>query len=276
MSDTRVLIARPAIVNLGIIASSVVDLLGFSEITVGNFRTALQRVGKFDQSEVSDKGVILLDSVVGPAVNALSKIRVPIVGQITSILQQAANMDLSEMISVMWDATPEENIIDLNKLRSTDNLALDRKYGVCPIPLYEFTQDDWELFNSNDTNNVEKRLMELGVYKYFFPPKDELVVGFVDRGIRSFDSLSDAVERTEGLGHGIASNTLLDSDKGIVDLLSALKEAGYVADAEFGLETGPQGRVFRSKVSARPQESLLEKILKRLSFNLNVDPSSFR
>jgi hypothetical protein len=123
---------------------------------------------------------------------------------------------------------------------------------------------------------VQDRLIDLGVYKYFFPPKDELVVGFIDKGVKTFDALSGAIERTASLGHNISPNTLLDSDAGIVDLLSALKEAGYVADAEFGLEAGPEGRIFRSKVNVRPQESLFEKILRRLSFNLNVDASTFK
>lgn len=168
----------------------------------------------------------------------------------------------------------KEGTISLKGLTQLDNLSVDRRYGICPIPLYEFNEADMEMLQSrSDIPAIRERLHELGIYDFFFPPVDALAVGFVDGGVTTQAGVTNAVAVAEGLGHQVASPVLVDATDDVARLLAELKESGHVAEGELGLEIGPNGRTFRASVKFRPQESMFSRVLQRV--NLTINPSNF-
>lgn len=113
--------------------------------------------------------------------SAFKHISLPVLAQVITVVQQAGNLDWAAMFS---SATkdPSGLVLPLSGLLNVDNLAIDRKHGVCPIPLYNLSDDDWAMLSSrDDIASIKTRLEQLGVYQYFFPHGDELALGFVDR-----------------------------------------------------------------------------------------------
>lgn len=81
------------------------------------------------------------------------------------------------------------------------NLAIDRRRGVCPIPLNGFTEKDWKLFASGSRiEDAEQRLRTLGVYEFFFPAPDEFALGVIEKGIHDYRTIAEIIERLLALG----------------------------------------------------------------------------
>jgi hypothetical protein len=58
-------------------------------------------------------------------------------------------------------------------------------------------------------------------------------------------------------------------------MLEDLRELGYVAEGEHGVEITQTGSVTRSTIKFRPQESVFQRLLNRFSMNVSVSPKDF-
>jgi hypothetical protein len=119
-----------------------------------------------------------------------------------ALIQQAATFDWQAIFDRAKD-DPKQFAIPLAHLLTDDNPAIDRQHGICPVPLYEFGQRDWELLLSGENlDDVEDRLRQLGIYQYFFPPPDHIALGLADRGASSTASaITAALGVVPDLGH---------------------------------------------------------------------------
>jgi hypothetical protein len=63
----------------------------------------------------------------------------------------------------------------------------------------------------------------------------------------------------------------------IPDVLEVLKDLGYFAEGEHGIEVSPAGQISRMTIKYRPRESLLAKLINRCTLNANVsvNPKDF-
>jgi len=277
MPDTRILIARPILFDLGVLARQVVSVIGTDQFAFSSLKPKIERlialkqqIDRLPPERKSKYAKKLLGAAVAGMTSALERVTIPKTAQFIALIQQAANFDWNMMLS---SADPQRNdfVVSLKGLVDSDNLAADRRHGVCPIPLYELDEQDWKMFDSSDDiTAIRDRLEGLGVYQYFFPHSDELILGFVDRGVSDPLGVERAVARSESLGHRVSGTTLVDDEQSIQNTVHALSEAGYLVEGDIGLEVSPEGRIFRSSVRFRPKESVLSKVLARL--NINIDP----
>jgi hypothetical protein len=53
-------------------------------------------------------------------------------------------------------------------------------------------------------------------------------------------------------------------------MLEVLKDLGYIAEGEHGIEVSPPGKISRMTIEYRPRESLLKKRINRCTLNANV------
>jgi hypothetical protein len=181
--DVRILMARPIIVHLGVLARRLVSAVGTDQLDLKRFKEFSAQLNAMSKEEQQKTVSIYFGSILERMGSAFQHVTIPPLAQITTILQQAANLDWKRIMDSA-QSNPDGVIIPLGGLIETDNLSLDRRYGVCPIPFYELTDTDWTMLNSgDDIDAIKVRLKELGIYQYFFPPIDELTVGFVDRGV---------------------------------------------------------------------------------------------
>jgi hypothetical protein len=163
----------------------------------------------------------------------------------------------------------------LESVAQTDQMEQDRRMGLCPVPLYEFSSSEFELLQSGtDVEAVREMLRRLDLLQYFLPAPDHLALGLIDLGkISTVPNLIDNLVKTPDFGHPFGPHELIPAQTGFRDMILELRNRGFVAGGELNLEITDQGRQARSLVQARPREGLLFKILNRVSASLSFKSS---
>lgn len=272
--STQVLVARPIAIDLSVIARTLVAQFGLTVVSAQQFKDGLNEWNCLPTEEREKRFKELVSGFLPPIVSAFKNVSLPTVSQIVSVIQQASKFDWEGLRESGKD-NPDEGQLSLAPLLDVDNMRADREHGICPVPLYEFTQDDWELFLSlGDIERAKERLLELGVYQYFFPAADHLTLGFVDRGMHRSKNLVDAVTLAPVIGHPYGPSELLGNGN-IKDVVGDLIAMGLLTEGEFGIETTKEGSKARATVKFRPREGLLAKIINRMQLNVSVSPFDF-
>ena len=144
--------------DLGVIARQFAKSLGGVEFSLEQFKCYAARMDvakKGKQKKNIDKD---LDRLIGPALLVFTNVTLPGMTQIVDVTQQAAYLDWNQVLTATVK-NPENPTLFFAKLTEIDNLAIDRQHGICPIPLYEFTEQDWELFaQGSRIEDAEQRL----------------------------------------------------------------------------------------------------------------------
>jgi len=83
-------------------------------------------------------------------------------------------------------------------------------------------------------------------------------------------SLVLAAEEAPTHGHPLGAPELFQDRASLLETLEELKGAGYVADAEIGVEITEKGRAVRQIIKIRPREGLISKISKVISVKVNL------
>ena len=158
-----------------------------------------------------------------------------------------------------------------------DSAEADRRLGVCPIPLFDFSEADHELLmTGTDIEAIRARLKELGIYQYFYPAPDQLLLGLADNNVTKDGSLIVAAEQAPTHGHPFGSPELFDDAKTLPEMLEELTGKGYVADADIGVKITSKGREVRQTIKIRPREGLISKISKLVSIKLNISTKDLK
>ena len=273
MPDARVLVARPIMFDIAFVARGLVQHFGWDEI---DFQEISVRLKEQQEGGKQPDPKELFGGLLNPIITAFQNVRLPTMNQIMAFIQQAALLDWNHFIAGMGEnkglRLPVSNLLTL------DSMEIDRRHGICPIPLYELTEADWELLLSGTrTEMIEARLRELGIYQYFYPAPDQLALGVTDRneGRASAEGISSALSLSEKLGHPLGTPEVLQSLSGFSDIVELLKDKNMLVDGEFGLELSDAGTSARATVKFRPREGALTKLLQRLNVNLSVSPKDF-
>lgn len=273
MPDIQVIVARPVAFDLGAISRDIFKDVNDAKFDLASIQRFSERVGRFKaesrKKKYFDKQLIQL---FGPAMRAVRNVKLPIVEEIGGILQQASQVDWSQ-IKGPEEFDSKNPVFYLKNLFNLDNIARDREHGICPIPLYEFTDNDWEMFASGRrTGEIKQRLKALDIYQYFFPAPDQLALGLVDRGITKNSKIVEAVNQSSRIGHPLGDTELV-SPKDVPTILSELSSQGYIAEGEVGIEITPEGESKRVSIKFRPREGFVVKLLNRVTLNLGISPS---
>ena len=271
LSETHVLVARPVIFDLADISRRLLTPLSLTHIDPSAVSGLLASLNEMDDAARNAVVETYASPIIEPLTAILQRVALPNLTQIQDVVAQAALLPWREIFAAVKG---EGGPIDVTNLMAIDSTEVERKLGICPLPLYEFSEADLELFLSGvDAQTIRERLKALGIYQYFFPPADQLVLGLADRGVHAPSALVAAAAPAPTLGHPFGDDELVDAQKSLVETLEAMKATGYVAEGEVGIEVTPQGRTVRSTLKYRPREGMLEKILKRIS--LSLSPKDF-
>lgn len=267
MPDVSVLVARPVVVDLGIIARKIFRTVEGARINIDEFKTKWERVQKFGQPQSQRYVNRLLKKAIAPAALAFKHVTLPTIIQIVDVIQQAAYLDWNQVLESIKTGPS----ISFEKLLEIDNTAVDRQHGVCPIPLYEFSESDWGLFfEGNHIEDIQNRLRELNIYQYFFPAPDHLALGLADNGMKAGSDIIRAVNEAAELGHPLGDSEIVPTITAVPEILEALKDIGYIAEGEHGIEVSPDGQTSRMTIKYRPREGLVAKLINRIAVNANV------
>ena len=147
LPDAHVLVARPVIFDLSAIAHRVAKSGGLDV-------QALFR-GHDAKNEMPKTIAERIGPIIKPLFETASKVPLPISVQLMDVIEQAKNLHwksadpsaptIADFLDVLLSAT------------TLDSAAVDRQLGICPIPLYEFSEPDYELLLSG------KRIEEVRV-----------------------------------------------------------------------------------------------------------------
>lgn len=268
MKDARVLVARPVAIDVPEVLRRIVEPFGLSEIDIEKARAWLQSL-RADRSEGDQLLAQLGDDHTLSRSMAMFE-TMPAMPQILGLIAQAGQLPWED-IGKIFGETAASGSLDLSALLAVDSLGADLRAGVCPIPLFEFSESDVELFlRGDDLDAARERLKALGIHQYFFPSRDQLALGLIDQGVHAGTEIASIGETAPILGHPFGEAELIDKTSDFVGTLAALKEAGYVAEGELGVEIAESGRTVRSTIKVRPQEGLLTKLLNRV--NVSISP----
>lgn len=269
MPDARVLVARPVAIDLPELLRQVIQPLGLTEIDIEKARGWIHALK--DDKAANDRLVsgLGVDKALAGSIATLDKAAMPAMPLILGLITQAAELPWSD-IGKIFGETAATGSLDLSALLATNSLEADLHAGVCPIPLYELSEEDIELFLSGkDLDAARARLRALGIHQYFFPSRDQLALGLIDQGLRASTEVAAVGDTAPVLGHPFGEAELVGRTDNFVATLAELKAAGFVAEGEFGIEITEPGKTVRGTIKVRPREGLLTKLLNRVSVSLS-------
>jgi len=271
MPETKVIVSRPLIIDLSIVMQRILAPLGSAILTVDELKAISETYTAKSPETRQAEMLNYLANAFGSVAWSFKNLSLSTVNQLVDVVNQASSLDWGQIGAGIKAGTNEQKI-DLSPLWYMDNTATDRQYGVCPLPLYEFTESDWDLMlDPRRTEDLTERLRELGVLQFFYPPPDQLALALIDNGVTDRREVLRAVRAAPQLGHPLAGPELLTELPPLAELANALKDAGYIVEAEYELEiAAPNGAVTRGKVKIRPREALIARILRGLNINLHL------
>lgn len=272
IEDARVLVARPIIIDIPAVAKRLLKEFQWTELNIGELTEKFKAI-KAD-ADGSNMNEIFGDALT-PIVRAFSKVKLPTMNQVVAVIQQATLLDWNSALAGMKE-DPSRIAIPLINLLGMNSMDADLQHGVCPIPLYEFTEADWNLFlSSKNTGDQSERLTELGIYQYFFPPPDHVVLGMVERGTGSdvLNAATSALQLAPQAGHPLGKPELIEKPTDVITIAEQLRSHGYLTEGEFGIQITSAGTEVRANVKFRPREGVISKLLQRL--NINLSPRDF-
>ncbi len=266
MPEVHVLVARPIIFDVEFVVESFIKLIGKPVIKYRELAQLFEGKGKRAERRRSD----MFDKVLGDYPKKMKQadeiVSIPAVNQIIAVIRQLAAFDWMgtlEKVSKRKNANPT---IALNVFRGSDLMVEDRTLGLCAVPLYEWSETDWELFKSGaDLDAIREKLGELGILQFFFPPADQVALGLADRGQHSQQQIVDAIRNLPADGHPLAAHELIDPDASLDEIIEALIAMGFLVEGELEIiQPTANGGQMRNTVKYRPREGTVSKTLKAL------------
>jgi hypothetical protein len=168
-------------------------------------------------------------------------------------------------------AASATQIIKLGNLVALDPAEVDRRVGLCSVPLYELSDAEAEAFQRNeDIGQIQEALKRINVFQYFYPPSDQLALALVDSNVAAPSAILENLQFSSDIGHPLAEPELLSRGTPTGELLYALEEKGYCVEGEFGLELTDKGRVTRATLRFKPREGFLAKLSRLFSIKLDL------
>nr|WP_321459674.1 hypothetical protein [uncultured Cohaesibacter sp.] len=261
----NVLVTRPVYFSLPKIADVLSDFFGSSVIDV-------QQINNIPTEELK----AFLEPIAPPIEAAFRNFKPNILPQILQAVPQVSLLQIGKESSSLasfedGEATISNYTLDLAGLQNHDLTAADREFGVCGVPFYQFPIEKIELLNSNEhVEDIAQLLKDEGVFQYFFPTADQTALSLVDRGMHNETIVNSSIQRAGEYGHIITGSELVPSLQDIADTVSELKDLGYVADGEFGVEVTDDGKMVRSMIKFKPREGFVSRLMNRVSIKLDM------
>jgi hypothetical protein len=255
MPATNVLVVRPIVFDVAAIARQLASELGSAQLDLAALRSRFdsELEGK-DSQTVFSTGI---GAIIKPFGTVFEHLSLPPVNQIIDVVQQLSFLDWGELGRSIKD-NPNNLIIPLAGLLTRDTMSADLAFGVCPVPLYEFTDDDWDnLLSGKRREEVADRLKQLGIYQYFFPPADQIALGVSDLTTNPRSALVSAIQRVPDIGHVWGPMELVSGDVSVSEVIEALMDNGLLVEGELNVEVTEAGQAARTTVKFRPREGLL-------------------
>lgn len=264
----NVLMVRPVPMNIATAVSAFGLLFGTFKLTQNDFKSLSNEKNDTESIVQENKNKIEdLLNTISPQIEIIQKTKLNIVPIIKELVQQLSH------VTFLANSEDDGNFsMDFEKLLGFNPLAYDTTLGICPIPLYDFSVNEAEIFlNGNDIEGVKGILKEHSIYQFFYPPADALALGFIENETLSKEELLSKVKMTPEYGHPFGKNELTNSRK-IIDIIENMRELGLVTEGEFEtMVLTEDGVKERLAVKFRPRESIFKRISNLISIKVDIN-----
>lgn len=274
--DLKVIVARPLAINLAKAAEALVDFFGKAEISNKDL-ARLSTLQNNTKRLLDRRAKQLLEIGVWPAIQALgyAALNVPAVWQdVVSQLSHVQFVSMSTEIEQNGPLTPDKGgpIVKFGNLAVLDPAEVDRRTGVCSLPLYDLTAEGAEIFHRGVDIEAARHLLKVhDIFQYFFPAPDQLALGLIDKNRAPQDVLVEWLRRPPEVGHPLGQTELVPSVASLTDVVDSLKERGFSVDGEIGLELTETGKQSRATVKFTPREGFLSKLSRIVSIKVDFN-----
>lgn len=265
IADYKVIVAKPTLISARQFASELMRSSGASTISMQNMGILEQQDRERFQAQFTELYETRLSGAF-EVVDNWFKTSQSVGG--LSFLQIAKQIiDQLTFFSVKIDE--QDVTVDLSAAIESSPMALDSQLGICGFPLYAMTESELDVFAGGGLDEAQAILRRYGVMQFFFPAPDQLLLGAIDRGAPvTGDSQPAAIAR--GLGHPSGQMELVAADTKLTELLDALKEKNFLVDGEVSVHLSEEGLQERATVRFTPRESILSKIINRITVNIDL------
>lgn len=198
LPDYHVIAARPGAVNLARAAELLTEYVGGLKITPELLNKLPQ-----DEADAKEKMEPIMERFTKDSISSTivtwSVAALPLVSMWKEIIHQLSYLEFTKRAEGEKGAFPD---ISMNQLVAVDPVALDRRLGICSVPLYDFSGDDAEMFRSGaDAESITAVLRKLDVHQYFFPPPDQLSLGLIDNAAVTVETVEKGLNTSGEIGH---------------------------------------------------------------------------
>ncbi len=267
--DTRVVVARPIATDFTIFVRSLVAMMGASRFPIDEISQIVEQLG----GDKKDDAIGELDKYFGQhfrsVVDLFKFAPLDLLYQIQQLFGQLSLIDWGIMIGKIFDK--ETRTVDIEALTSLDIMGLDRKFGVCPVPLFDFNENDLEAIRSGSRfEEITEIIRRLQIYQYFFPSPDHLVLGLIDRGVNQKKDIVQHVKSSPEIGHPFGPVEIVAESTDPLTLIDALQDRGMCVSGKHTMEMTEDGQAVRHEVEYKPRESILSKIINRVQVKIGT------
>jgi hypothetical protein len=189
-----------------------------------------------------------------------------ILSQIMFVIRQLTYIDVQMAITDIGEQQLQH--LDLANLATRGLMKPDREVGVCPLPLYTFTDEDWGAFDSTSRDDLAEHLKTLGVYQYFFPAPDHAVLGLIDRTSLSKADIGPTVQRFGEMGHPIGEPEIVRTAT-MLQMIGELQDKGLI-EGKVNFTLTDEGNKIRGSVAFKARESVISKLVNQLRLSVNI------
>jgi hypothetical protein len=286
VGQVQVIVARPVVVDLGAAATSLTEIVGSQVFNLADFLKDFQ-----DEEKAKEALQPLFEPVIEPIIEAFRAGHLDLVGQIFQVIQQLSRVKVQTQMPALEEGSggespseeaeqaeppgqedqPSVMTVDLSELAGHDPTERDREFGVCPIPMYEFEEEEVDLIRtSRERDEIRDVLKSHNILQYFVPPPDQLALGLADRMALPASELLVHLSTVPAIGHPYGDPELVSKDVSVADVVAALQEKGLLVEGEASLEVGPEGERLRREIRFKPREGLLSKLINRIKVTVDL------
>jgi hypothetical protein len=279
-SDYRVVLARPIAVNLGKLAEAVAEQLGNPSFQLKDFEKIGvppnvhgKKKAKLEKA-IQEKMGAVLESGIGATFKVLAYASVNPTAAWQEVISQLSHLQFEgvDTSGSTESAIPATPTVRFGGLLAFDPAEVDRRVGVCSIPLYSFSEEEAEkIYTGTNLEEIRAILQHHDIFQYFFPSADQVALGLVEREALKRDVLVARVSESPSIGHPLGQLELVSTDTRLDVLIDALEEKGLCVEGEHSVELTDAGRSVRTTVKWKPREGFIAKLSRIVSMKVDLN-----
>ena len=278
--DYRVVLARPIAVNLGKLADAVAEQLGNPSFQLKDFEKIGvppnvhgKKKARLEKA-IQEKMGVVLEGGIGETFKVLAYASVNPTAAWQEVISQLSHLQFEgvDASGIAESATTTTPTVQFGGLLAFDPAEIDRRVGVCSIPLYSFSEEEAEkVYAGANVEEIRAILQRHDIFQYFFPSADQVALGLVEREALKRDLLIARVAKSPAIGHPLGQLELVSADTKLDALIDALEEKGLCVEGEQSVELTDAGRSVRTTIKWKPREGFIAKLSRIVSMKVDLN-----